>query len=125
MSFNKFIEDQIQKGMSEGLFDNLKGAGKPLNLDEYFNTPEDLRLGYSILKSGNIIPPEVEMLKEIQYLKEQLKASSDEAEKKRLNKLIQEKTLGFNMTMERYKRKRWTISGVFIKFPAYILFEQL
>ena len=106
MSFNKFIEAQIQKGMSEGLFDNLRGAGKPLNLDEYFNTPEDLRLGYSILKSGNIIPPEIEMLKEIQHLKEKFADCIDESEKKKLNKLIQEKTLGFNLTMERYKRKK-------------------
>ena len=106
MSFNKFIEDQIQKGMSEGLFDNLKGEGKPLNLDEYFNTPEDLRLGYSVLKSGNILPPEVEMLREISDLKEKLGVCKDEAERKKLSKLIQEKTLGFNMTMERYKRKR-------------------
>jgi hypothetical protein len=90
MSFNKFIEDQIQKGMSEGLFDNLKGSGKPLNLDEYFNTPEDLRIGYSVLKSGNILPPECQ----------------NEVEKRKLNKLFQEKTLAFNMTMERYRRKK-------------------
>ena len=84
-----------------------------------------MRLGYSVLKSGNILPPEIEMLREISDLKEKLGVCKDEAERKKLNKLIQEKTLGFNMTMERYKRKRWTISGVFIKFPAYILFEQL
>lgn len=106
MSFNKFIEEQIQKGMSEGLFDNLKGAGKPLNLDDYFNTPEDLRLGYSVLKSGNIIPPEVEMLREIDDLKQKLAACTDEAKRKQLNKTINEKVLGFNLTMERYRRKR-------------------
>lgn len=105
MSFNKFIEDQIQKGMNEGLFDNLKGAGKPLNLDEYFNTPEDLRMGYSILKSGNILPPEIEMMREIQNLKEKLAACENSEERKKLNKLIQEKTLGLNLTLERYKRK--------------------
>ena len=106
MSFNKFVEDQIQKGMDEGLFDNLKGAGKPLNLDDYFNTPEDLRLGYSILKSGNIIPPEVEMLKEIQDLKQQLAACCDEQKRKQLRKTINEKTLGLNLILERYKRKK-------------------
>ena len=106
MSFNKFIEDQIQKGMNEGLFDNLKGAGKPLNLDEYFNTPEDLRIGYSVLKSGNILPPEIEMLKEIEYLKQRLADCTDPEKKKQLQKTINEKILGFNLTMERYKRKR-------------------
>lgn len=106
MSFNKFVEDQIQKGMSEGLFDNLKGAGKPLNLDEYFNTPEDLRIGYSILKSGNIIPPEVEMLREIDDLKQKRSVCTDEAKKKQLNKQINEKILAFNLTIERYRRKK-------------------
>jgi hypothetical protein len=106
MSFNKFIEEQIQKGMSEGLFDNLQGAGKPLNLDEYFNTPEDLRIGYSVLKSGNILPPEVEILRELNEMKEKLAECRDEEEKKKLNKLVQEKTLAFNLTMERYRRKK-------------------
>lgn len=106
MSLSKFIEEQISKGISEGLFDNLKGAGKPLNLDDYFNTPEDLRIGYSILKSGNIIPPEVEMLKEIKELKEQLADCADETRKKQLRLVINEKELGFRLTMERYKRRR-------------------
>lgn len=106
MAFNKFVEDQIQKGMSEGLFDNLKGAGKPIDLDEYFNTPEDLRLAYSLLKNGNIIPPEVEVLKEIGELKEQIKNCADETKKKKLRKILDEKVLSFNLTMERYKRKR-------------------
>ena len=106
MSLNKFVEDQIQKAMAEGQFDNLKGAGEPLNLDEYFNTPEDLRLGYSILKSGNIIPPEVETLREIDDLKQQLARCADEAKRKQLQKTINEKILSFNLTIERYKRKR-------------------
>lgn len=106
MAFNKFVEDQIQKGMSEGLFSNLKGAGKPIDLDEYFNTPEDLRLAYSLLKNGNIIPPEIEMLKEIGELKEAIKTCADEAKKRVLRKRLDEKTLSFNLTIERYKRKR-------------------
>lgn len=106
MAFNKFVEDQIQKGISEGLFDNLKGSGKPINMDDYFNTPEDLRLAYSVLKNGNIIPPEIEILKDIERLKEQLAACTDDAKKKLLNKQLNEKILNFDLTMERYKRKR-------------------
>ena len=106
MSLSKFIEEQISKAMGEGLFDNLKGAGKPLNLDDYFNTPEDLRIGYSLLKSGNIIPPEVEMLKEVNELKEQLAACADEAQRKQLRQTINEKQLGLDLIIERYKRKK-------------------
>jgi DnaJ-like protein len=46
------------------VFENLPGAGKPLDLEEYFNTPEDLRMAFSILKNANCAPPEAEMLKE-------------------------------------------------------------
>lgn len=93
MAFNKFVEDQIQKGMSEGLFNNLKGAGKPVDMNEYFNPPEDLRLAYSLLKNGNIIPPEIEVLREIGYLKEEIRAASgaDETKKKALRKQLDEK----------------------------------
>lgn len=106
MAFNKFVEDQIQKGMSEGLFSNLKGAGKPIDLDEYFATPEDLRLAYSLLKNGNIIPPEVETLREIGELKEEIRTCADEARRKTLRKRLDDKVLSFNLTIERYKRKR-------------------
>ena len=106
MSLSKFIEEQISRGISEGLFDNLKGAGKPLNLDDYFNTPEELRIGYSLLKSGNIIPPEVEMLKEIRELKQQLASCSDEAKRKQLRQAVNEKQLGLDLILERYKRKK-------------------
>ncbi len=56
MSLDKVLEEQIQRAMSEGKFDNLRGAGKPLNLDEYFATPEDIRVGYTLLKNNDFVP---------------------------------------------------------------------
>lgn len=107
MPLGKFIEEQIRNAIEAGEFDNLEGAGKPLNLDDYFSTPEDLRMGYSVLKSNKFVPAEVDMLKEIGELKEKVKACADETEKKKLNKILQEKTLGFTMMMERNRlRKR-------------------
>lgn len=105
MSFNRFIEEQIQKAVSEGKFDNLPGAGKPVNLDDYFNTPEDVRLGYSILKNGDILPPQVELLREIGALKEKLAATKPD-ERKSLQKRINEKQLELDLINERYKRRR-------------------
>ncbi len=106
MSIEKFVEDQIKKAMAEGEFDNLSGKGKPLDLDSYFQTPEHLRICYSILKNGNFVPEEVQMLKGIEALKEELVACSDETQKKQLAKTISEKMLSFNLAMERYKRNR-------------------
>lgn len=106
MSIEKFVEEQIKKAMAEGEFDNLPGKGKPIDLDAYFQTPEDLRICYSILKGSSIVPEEVQRLKDIEALREQLAACSDEAQKKQLEKIISEKVLSFNLTMERYKRSK-------------------
>jgi hypothetical protein len=106
MSIEKFIEDQISKAMAEGEFDNLPGKGRPLDLNAYFQTPEDLRLCYSMLKNGNFAPPEVELLKEIEALRKQLENSSDERQKKQLSAAISEKTLKFNTMLEAGRRTK-------------------
>jgi hypothetical protein len=104
MSIEKFIEDQISKAMAEGEFDNLPGKGRPLDLNAYFQTPENLRLCYSILKNGNFAPPEVELLKEIESLKKQLESTTVEAQRKQLAKTITDKTLAFKMLVENHQR---------------------
>ncbi len=99
------IEERIKEAMAEGEFDNLPGKGKPLNLDEYFQTPEELRMCYSILKNANVVPEEVEMLKEVETLREELKACSDAERKERLSREIRDKSLKLALALERYKRK--------------------
>jgi hypothetical protein len=107
MSLGRFIEEQIKNAIEAGEFDNLEGAGRPLDLDSYFAAPEDLRMGYSVLKSNKFVPLEVDMLKEIGELKEKVKACPDDAERKKLDKILQEKTLAFTLLMERNRlRKR-------------------
>lgn len=106
MSLNKIIEEQIKNAVEAGEFDNLEGAGKPLDLDQYFNTPEDLRVGYSVLKSSRFVPEEVSRLKEIGELKEKIKNCENEAQKKILTKNLNEKTLAFNLIMERNRKSR-------------------
>jgi hypothetical protein len=106
MSLGRFIEDQIRKAIEAGEFDNLEGKGRPLDLDSYFATPEDLRMGYSVLKSNKFVPLEVDMLKEIGELKEKIKDCTDDAERKKLGKILQEKTLAFTMLMERNRQRK-------------------
>lgn len=105
MSLHKIIEEQIKTAMEAGEFDNLEGAGKPLDLDAYFNTPEDFRVGYSVLKSSKFVPEEVERLKEIGELKEKLKNCRDEEEKRKINKILNERNLALSLLLERNKRK--------------------
>lgn len=106
MSLEKVLEEQIRRAIDEGKFDNLKGAGKPLNLDDYFAAPEDIRAGYTLLKNNDFVPPEVELIKETGILREKIKNASDENEKKALNKQLNEKSLALSLILERNKRKK-------------------
>jgi Arc/MetJ-type ribon-helix-helix transcriptional regulator len=107
MSLGKFIEEQIRKAVEAGEFDNLEGAGKPLDLNNYFNTPEDLRMGYSVLKSAKVLPEEVDRLKEIGEIREKIKTIINEDEKRKWIKILNEKTLAFDLLMERNKRRKF------------------
>jgi len=104
VSLEKLIEEQIKKAMAEGEFDNLPGKGRPLDLDAYFQTPEHLRLGYSVLKSGDFVPAEVQLLKEIEALKAQLDSCPDQEQRQQISKAINDKTLTFRMLMEKQRR---------------------
>jgi len=105
MSFDRVVESVIQEAMARGEFDDLPGRGKPIDLTEYFNTPEDVRVAQSMLKNAGMVPVEIELLQEIAALKEMLYALIDENEKDKKRKLLEEKQLQFNLLLERRKRR--------------------
>jgi hypothetical protein len=90
--FEKIVEERILVAQRKGEFDNLEGAGKPLNLDELSGVPEELKLSYKILKNADCLPPELEIKKEICKTEDLLAGMHDTAEKykvmKKLNFLI-------------------------------------
>ena len=57
---------KIKKAMAEGEFDNLPGKGKPLNLQNYCDIPEHLRIAYQMLKNSGYLPEEVRLKKELE-----------------------------------------------------------
>ena len=63
-SYIDYIDEQIREAQARGDFDNLAGAGKPLNLDENIYAG-DKALGYNLLKSNGFAPIEVELTKEV------------------------------------------------------------
>ena len=91
--------------MARGEFDNLPGAGKPLDLSAYFDTPEEMRLAYTVLKNAGILPQEAELLQDMAALKEKAEGTKDVAERARLLKQVEQKRLQFNLIMERQKRQ--------------------
>jgi hypothetical protein len=90
--FEKIVEERILTAQKKGDFDNLEGAGKPLNLEDLSGVPEELKLSYKILKNADCLPPEIEIKKEIHKTEDLLTGMDDTAEKykvmKKLNFLI-------------------------------------
>ena len=106
MLFEKLAEEKIKEAIDNGEFDNLPGKGKPLDLESYFATPADVRLGYSVLKSAGCVPEEVALMKEIESLKEKLVVCEREDEKKRIEKEIEGWTLKLNLLTDSQRRSK-------------------
>jgi len=105
MPLERNIESILREAIERGEFDNLPGAGKPLDLTAYFNTPEEVRLAYSILKSADVLPEEASLLKEIAVLKADLDACRDDARIAQLRKAIEDRLLKYNLLNERRKAR--------------------
>ncbi len=101
-SVDKLIEEWLAEKESE----ELPGTGKPLNLDEYFSWPEDQRIGLSLLKNSGCVPLEVERLKEIKRLSDEIAKCSDDAARARLNRRLQEEQVELNLKIEGSRRRR-------------------
>src|SRR5947209_15330786 len=71
--FEDYITEQIRQAEAEGKFDNLQGAGKPLNLESNA-LAGDKAMGYNLLKSNGFAPQEIELAKEIRAEFERVEA---------------------------------------------------
>ena len=96
----------IKKAQERGEFDDLPGKGKPIDLTEYFEMPEEVRVAQAMLKNAGMAPREVDLLKEIAELRQLLARVVDEKKKAEIQKQIQEKQIEFNLMLERQKKQR-------------------
>jgi hypothetical protein len=104
MNLDRIVEEAIKKAQERGEFDNLPGKGKPIDLTEYFETPEEVRVAQAVLKNAGMTSPEVDLLNEIAQLRLTLAETKDEKKQAALRKQIQEKRIEFSLRMEKRKR---------------------
>lgn len=103
--FAKLAEQRIQEAMENGELDNLPGKGKPLDLTECRHIPPDLRMAYKVLKNSGIIPPEMEIKKEIALLEQLIVQCINENDKADLARRLQDKTVCYAVLMEKRRSK--------------------
>lgn len=61
-------EQRIAEAIERGEFDNLPGAGRPLDLEDDALIAEELRVAYRILRNASCVPQEIETRREIRNL---------------------------------------------------------
>jgi len=71
----------LAKAMEQGEFDNLEGAGKPLDLDENPFEPNELHMAHKILKDNGYAPHWIELNKEINALRAKLNKDVEDFKK--------------------------------------------
>ena len=104
----RLLEDHIGRSLAEaersGELKTARHWGKPLDLgDGYEQTPVELRMGYKILKDAGIVPPEVELMREIEALALRLDAAAAGADAEVLRQQIADKRLQLAMRLERLR----------------------
>ena len=104
--FDKLVEQKIREAQEAGEFDGLEGAGRPVNLEAYFNTPEELRAGYAVLKNAGVLPEEAAVLKELNELAARLEECRDEGERERLGRALRDLKLRYDFMVERHGHGR-------------------
>jgi hypothetical protein len=104
--FEKIAERKIREAMERGEFDNLPGKGEPIDLSDYFSVPEDLRVGYSLLKQNGFVPDEVRLLREIEAARAEMEACDDADRARALARLVNDKQLHLDTLREHARRRR-------------------
>ncbi len=80
----RLLDDHIGRSLAEsernGELRAAPSYGKPLNLgDGYDDTPAELRMAFKMLKDSGFVPPEIELMREIEALRTALADAPDDA----------------------------------------------
>lgn len=102
VAFERIAQLRIQEAIEAGEFDNLPNAGQRVELDAYFALPAHLRMAYSVLKSANCVPQEVELLNEVARAEAAVAAADDDGRARRVREL-EAARLRLNVALDRLR----------------------
>ena len=102
----KLQDDHIGRSLAEseqnGELRSAPSFGKPLSFgDGYEQTPEPLRMAFKALKDAGYVPPEVELMREIEALRLQLESTAEQdAAVQALRQLLADKRQRLTLRLE-------------------------
>ena len=84
---DSLAEEKILAAVRRGEFEDLPGSGKPLALEQDISIPEELRVGYRLLRNAGCLPPELSLRREIREVEALLQQAEQAAIRRRLQLL--------------------------------------
>lgn len=103
--FTRLAEERIACAVEAGEFSDLPGAGRPLDLDEYFSAPESMRAGLGLLKSAGVVPPEIDLMREVSALRMKVDCATG-GQRRALQTELAEKEVSLSLALERMRLAR-------------------
>ncbi|USB31980.1 DnaJ family domain-containing protein [Paenibacillus sp. YPG26] len=95
--FTWLAEQRITDEIDRGELEDLPGKGESLQIEDLSHIPEDLRIAYRVMKNAGYVPEELTLRAQCLQLEDLLQACGNPSEKKRLYKLLNEKTARLRM----------------------------
>jgi hypothetical protein len=75
---DRIAEARLEEAIANGLFEDLPGFGKPLELEDLSQVAPELRASYLLLKGAGVLPEELVVRKELLSLNALLAACEDD-----------------------------------------------
>ncbi len=107
----RMVDDHIGRSLAEseanGELQSASNFGKPLDFGiGYAETPEELRMGFKILKDAGFVPPEVELMRDIEALNRKIGCSINTQEVLQMKAQLAHMRQKLAMSMERLNGSR-------------------
>jgi len=98
-------EQKILAAIRRGELDDLPGKGRPIPREDLGAVPEELRMGFKILKNAGVLPKELQLNAQLVTLADLIACCDDPAERERLQRRRNYVQLQFSLLMERHRRQ--------------------
>jgi len=102
--FARIAEAKILAAVEAGEFEDLPGAGKPLDLEDLSQIPPHMRAGYKLLRNADVLPPEAELRREIHSLGGLIDATADPDDREELRRRRRDAEVRYALLMERRRK---------------------
>ncbi|MCI1191711.1 DUF1992 domain-containing protein [Calidifontimicrobium sp. SYSU G02091] len=104
-SLDERIAECVSQAVASGELQKSAAWGRPLPDDGYFDAPPELRLAFKVLRNAGQVPPEVELMQELQRWRDQLATlDTASADAQALRARIAERELLIRLRVERLAR---------------------